>query len=126
MTHQPFDVDVEQIDSAFNRVLAAEAAAREGVERCRGEAERLVAAAEQRARRIANRTDERILAVQRIADMGLERALSDLAAAASAGEGEVMDSEIDGRLGAAIAALADEMIGFGMSSGTAGRGDEPR
>jgi vacuolar-type H+-ATPase subunit H len=125
---QPFDadVDVERIDTAFNRVLAAEAASRERVDLCRSEAERLVAAAEERARRIAGRADDRVLAVQRIADAGLKRALDALHDAVPPADREGLDAQTDARLARAIGALADEMIGGGFSAGASDRTSRAR
>ncbi|MCG6897037.1 MAG: hypothetical protein LJE61_00920 [Thiocapsa sp.] len=112
MSKRPSDADVQRIDAAFNRVLAAEAAGRERVEACRGEAERLLAAADERARRIVGRADDRILQVQRTADLSLQRALAELLDAASDVRAE---EDIDGRsrdrLTAAVEALVDEMTG---------------
>jgi vacuolar-type H+-ATPase subunit H len=110
------DVEVERIDAAFNRVLAAEAAARERVEVCRVEAERLVAEAEARARRIASRTDDRVLAVQGLAEAGLRRALAELPGIVSDTPGPDLDPLTDARLDEALEALADEMIGVGPAS----------
>lgn len=126
MSKEFSDVEVERIDAAFNRVLAAEAAARERVEACRGEAERLVARAEKRTRQITSRADDRVLAVQRIAEAGLGRALAELPGVASETPCVEPDSLTDTRLIRAVEALADEMIGVGLPVAAGGRKVEPK
>jgi hypothetical protein len=121
---QPSDADLERIDAAFNRALAAEAAARESVSACRIEADRLLADAEDHARRLVERTDRRLLAVQRIADTSLQHALSELLNRVAEPLGEGLDAADDARLDAAIGALADEMIGAAV--GFVGREGAPR
>ncbi|MFB1485752.1 MULTISPECIES: hypothetical protein [unclassified Thiocapsa] len=111
MIKQPSDADLERIDAAFNRALAAEASARESVAACRIQADRVLADAENHARRLVERTDRRLLAVQRIADMSLRHALSDLLDRAAEPVGDDLDTAADARLDAAIGVLADEMIG---------------
>jgi hypothetical protein len=108
---QPSDADLERIDAAFNRALAAEASARESVAACRIEADRLLADAEDHARRLVERTDRRLLAVQRIADTSLQHALSELLDRVAEPLGDGLDAGTDARLNAAVAALADEIIG---------------
>lgn len=126
MSKESSDGDVERIDAAFNRVLAAEAAARERVDACRGEAEGLVARAEGRARRIASRADDRVLAVQRLAEAGLRRALAELAGVPSVTPGAELDPLTNAPLIRAIEALADEMIGAGLPVEADNRVGEPR
>ncbi|WP_296809425.1 hypothetical protein [Thiocapsa sp.] len=116
MIKQPSDADLERIDAAFNRALAAEASARESVAACRIQADRLLADAEDHARRLVERTDRRLLSVQRIADTSLQHALSDLLDRAAEPLGDGLDASADARLNAAIAALADEMIGAAADS----------
>lgn len=113
---QPSDTDLERIDAAFNRALAAEASARESVAACRVEADRLLADAEDHARRLVQRTDRRLLAVQRIADASLQRALSKLLDRVAEPLGDGLDTAADARLNAAIDTLADEMIGAGADA----------
>jgi vacuolar-type H+-ATPase subunit H len=121
---QPSDADLERVDAAFNRVLAAEASARGAVDSCRIEADRLLADAEDHARRLVERTDRRLLAVQRIAEVSLQQALSELLDRVAEPHGEGLDAAADARLDAAIAALADEMIGAAV--GFVGREGAPR
>ncbi|EGV16034.1 hypothetical protein [Thiocapsa marina] len=116
MVKQPFDANLERIDAAFNRALAAEASARESVAACRIEADRLLAEAENHARRLVERTDRRLLAVQRIADASLQHALSKLLERVAEPLGDDLDPPAEARLNAAIGALADEMIGAGATA----------
>lgn len=111
MKESSTDREVERVDAAFNRVLAAEAAARASVADCRREAERRVAAAEEDARAILDRADARVRGVQRTADRHLREALAALLETpddATVGE---LDLDTRARLDAVIALLADEMIG---------------
>ncbi|HSO81291.1 hypothetical protein [Thiocapsa sp.] len=117
MIKQPSDADLERIDAAFNRALAAEASARESVAAYRVEADRLLADAEDHARRLVERTDRRLLAVQRIADTSLHHALSELLDRVAEPLGDGLDAAADARLNAAIDALADEMIDAVASAG---------
>jgi hypothetical protein len=71
--------DTGRVDEAFNRVLEAEARAREQVEACREQAAELVKDAEARARRISDRTDRRMRLTHRIADRAVSQALAALA-----------------------------------------------
>lgn len=81
MGKQTQESESDRVDRAFNRVLAAETQARELVEACRKQAAATLAAAEERARRIASRADRRVRLAHRIADAGVERALAELLAA---------------------------------------------
>jgi len=92
------------VDAAFNRVLAAEAQARAAIERCRQQAAGRVAAAEREARAIARRAERRIQAAHRIADRGIARALTDLAAAGDGNAGPTPDAAVVDALAAALAA----------------------
>lgn len=100
--------DSGKVEAAMNRVLAAEEQAQLTLERCRAEAEELIAAADAKASRISARTEERLKAAHRIADAMIERTL----AALENGEATPdADERVRGRLEAAIAALADEIVG---------------
>lgn len=109
----------DAVDRVINQVLRAEEEARLAVARCRTEAERILAAAEQDARRVAERTEARITLAHRIADRAVEQAY------AAAERFERPDSEApisripvsegqalsDQRLlGQAVDALVDEII----------------
>jgi regulator of protease activity HflC (stomatin/prohibitin superfamily) len=95
------------VDLAINRVLGAEAEARDAIADCRRQAEALLARAEADARRIAERAERRIRDAQAIADRGIARALAALreSAAAEPGVG-APDAE---RLEATVARLAREL-----------------
>lgn len=110
MGKQTQDGGSDRIDAAFNRVLAAEARAREQVEDCRKQAAAILTAAEEQARRITSRTDRRVRRAHRIADAGVERALSELLAPAAAAEPGGLADEAQTRLDLAIAALVEEIL----------------
>jgi hypothetical protein len=112
MTGEPTRTEAEHVDRAFNLVLAAESEARQRVEACRGEAAALVAAATERARRIADLADRRMRLAHRVADQGVERAVALLLSGSPALGGEPGSGESDGRLERALAALADEILGL--------------
>lgn len=111
MTKQPPAQDADRVDAAFNRVLAAEAQARERVEDCRREAAAIVSAAALRARAISDAADRRMGLVHRIADRGVERAVAELL-------GEARTRALDQRVAAdperldrLVEVLADEILG---------------
>ncbi len=70
--------DGQSVDAAFNRILRAEQDAREAVAACRRQADAIIVEAEQAARTIVNRSEERIRGAHAIADRGIERALAAL------------------------------------------------
>jgi len=116
MVRQTHSDDSDRVDAAFNRVLAAEAKAREAVEECRQEAAAVLAAAEEHARRIASRADHRLLRAHRIADAQVARALSDLLTPTPTEPKADLDAETLANLDRAIAALADEILRPGSES----------
>ncbi|MCG6940250.1 MAG: hypothetical protein LJE69_03245 [Thiohalocapsa sp.] len=100
------------LDAAFNRVLAAEAEARDAIARCREQAAARVAAAEREARAIAQRAERRIQVAHRIADRGIERGLAELAVSgdeAAAGPAPDAAAPDAAALDALAAALAAEL-----------------
>lgn len=101
--------DSDRVDAAFNRVLAAEAEARQRVEECRRETSTILAAAEARARRITRRTDQRVQLAHRLADAQVAQALSGLLAEDAAKVPTDLDADM-GPLDRAIATLADEIL----------------
>jgi hypothetical protein len=109
MTDRHSSTEGRGVDSAFNRVLAAEAEAREALARCRQEAAGRVSAAEREARAIAGRAERRIQAAHRIADRGIARGLAGLAA------GDARDAGGPGpdsaAVNALVASLAAELTG---------------
>lgn len=101
--------DGRAVDAAFNRVLGAEADARQAVAACRDEADARITAAEREARGIAKRAERRIRAAQRIADRGIQRGLDELAGGADANDAS---AEPDAAVVDALApALAAELTG---------------
>lgn len=100
-----------EADRAFNRVLEAEARARERIEECRREAAALVERAEARARRIEERSEARLLLIHRLADASVERELRSLHVEAEQAEDglDVLDMTC---LDQAIERLADEILGL--------------
>jgi len=76
----PGEREGQSVDAAFNRILRAEQEAREAVAACRRQADAIILEAEQGARTIVNRSEERIRGAHAIADRGIERALTALRA----------------------------------------------
>ena len=99
------------VDEVINQVLNAEHEARERVANCRAEAERIRTAAEERARAVAVRTEQRIQATHRIADQAVERVLAELRDRASRRADWSQDSDYREHLDRALDTLVDEMIG---------------
>lgn len=113
MTKRRQDGESDRVDAAFNRILAAEARAREEVEACRAEAARLLASAEDRSRRITSRADRRVRRAHRIADAGVERALAELRTVGVEDEPEGLSEHTLSRLDRVIAALVTEILAAG-------------
>lgn len=112
MTRQAHDNGTQRIDAAFDRVLAAQARAREQVARCREEAAGLIARARERARAIAARADLRVRRAHGIADAQVARALGAIAAEGEA-QGACAAEQVPPQgLDLAIARLADEILGL--------------
>jgi hypothetical protein len=110
--------DTGRVDEAFNRVLEAEARAREQVEACREQAAELLKDAEARARRISDRTDRRMRLTHRIADRAVSRALHELADVPPEPAAGLPDDATLTRLDRIIDQLAGEIL-------SEGRGDNP-
>lgn len=117
MARQAQADESDRTDAAFNRVLAAEAQARERLERCRQAAADLVAAAESQARAIAERTDRRVRRAHEISDTGVALCLRELLARGSANSPEDLSPSLTDGLDWAIARLADEILGTPPGSG---------
>lgn len=100
-----------EADRALNRVLDAEARARERIEDCRREAAALVEGAEARARRIEDRSEARLLLIHRLADASVERELQSLHVATERTE-DGLDAQALARLDQAIERLVDEILGL--------------
>lgn len=119
MAKQTHDGDSDRADGAFNRVLAAEARAREQVEACRQQAAAIIADAEERARLITSRADRRVRRAHRIADAGLERALTELLAPGVEAEPGELGVDALARLDRAIDALVAEILSPKTRAGAA-------
>lgn len=111
MVDQNSPSDTGSVDEAINRVLAAERDARKAVEQCRSEATHIIAAAEERARRISGRAEKRINAAHRIADRAVERALAELRGKVQERQGDRDSARDRERIDQAVATLVDEIIG---------------
>jgi len=99
------------VDQAINQVLAAERDAREAVERCRAEAEAILAAAEERVGRIGRSTERRVRAAHRTADRAVERALKELLGADVGEDDHAAAVADEARVDRAVETLADEIVG---------------
>jgi vacuolar-type H+-ATPase subunit H len=99
------------VDRAMNEVLSAEREARDAVERCRAEAVRILAAAEEGARRIAQRTEDRVKLAGRVADQAVERALRELQGTEDGPAAAVSDAEAREPLDRAVHDLVEEILG---------------
>ena len=117
MSKQPSVKDADRLDAAFNRVLAAEAAARGRVEDCRREAAGIVSIATLRARAISEVTDRRMVLAGRIADRGVADAMAQLNGEARARALERAVAADPGRLDRVVEALVDEILGVAAGGG---------
>jgi hypothetical protein len=106
------NADTETVDAAINRVLLRERAAREVVAQCQRQAEAILAAAREQARRVERRAEAREAALHALCDRKVEQTLTALLRRTpSAAEGP--SAEQQRHLERAIAALCDEMVGGG-------------
>jgi len=103
----------ESVDQVMNQVLLAEREAREAVARCRSEAAQIRVAAEEDARRIADRTEGRIKLAGHIADRAVERTLRGLQGTEPGAAAAVPEGEVRELLDRAVDGLVDEILGFG-------------
>lgn len=116
--------DTNSVDRAINRVLAAEAAAREAVAACEQEASGLITEAEVQGRAIAHRAERRMRRAQRIAERGIERALAELRAPLpAAGFGAPLAE--DRRIVRVATALAEELTRFEPLAGSGSMSTAP-
>jgi len=87
MTDEPEHTpDPESAEAAMNEVLMAEQAASQAIDACEGEARVSLYEAAQRARRIANRTNERIAIIHQRTRQQLKNRLQNAERAASVEE----------------------------------------
>jgi len=113
-----------EADRAFNRVLDAEARARERIEECRCEAAALVERAEARARRIEERSEARLLLIHRLTDASVERELQSLHTEAEQAE-DGLDGLAMAGLDQAVERLVDEILGPDRALDEADRSVDP-
>jgi regulator of protease activity HflC (stomatin/prohibitin superfamily) len=102
--------DPGSVDRVINQVLVAEREARSAVGRCRAEAARLLAEAEERSRRIVQWTERRIKLAHRIADHGVERALGELRGQGSGSGSLIPMGDSREVLARAVDDLVDEIL----------------
>ena len=114
----------EFVDPAINRVLAAEAKAREAVAECERRAADLISRVEGQCRRVSQQAERRMQRAQSIADQGIERALAELRAPLAAGADQSLSAE-DDRIIALATALVEELIDLPHSPAPARAHDEP-
>jgi hypothetical protein len=100
--------ETNSIDHAINRVLGAEASAREALAACEREAAGVVTEAEAQVRSIAQRAERRMQLAQRIADRSIERALAALRSPLPEAGSRAPLSD-DSRIIQVAAALAEEL-----------------
>jgi hypothetical protein len=110
MGKQTHNGESDRVDAAFNRVLAAEAKAREEVEACRRQAAAILAGSQARADQITSRAEHRILRAHRIADAGVQRALAALLTAGLEPAPEDPTAEDLARLDRVLEALVEEIL----------------
>jgi vacuolar-type H+-ATPase subunit H len=99
------------VDLAINSILAAEQDARDAVENCRGQAARILAAAEARVREIGQRTERRMKAAHRIADESVARSLGLLGEGDSRNVSKTAEGRSSDLVERAVDSLVDEMLG---------------
>lgn len=114
MGRQTQKEDADRVDDAFNRVLAAEAEARERVKDCESAAAAILSDAETRIRRIKNHADRRMLRVHQIADAQVTRVCAEMTKQQPSETPAAPDTETLAKLDQAIAALIDEIFQSGI------------
>lgn len=102
--------DSDVVDRVINQVLEAERQAREAVEQCRKEAGRIVADAQEGARSIERRTEDRIRLTHKLADRAVERSLGKLRAPRPGSGSAVPEGEARDLVDRAVDALVDEIL----------------
>lgn len=102
--------DAGSVDRVMNQVLLAEQDARNAVEKCRAEAARILAEAEERARRVEKGAEFRIRLAHRIADRAVERAKRGLRKRDSGSRSEIPTREARELVDRAVDAIVDEIL----------------
>jgi vacuolar-type H+-ATPase subunit H len=107
----PTAVEPYDTDAAIDRVLQAEAAAREEINLCRRQALAILREARSRAGRISQRTDRRIGKARRIADNALKARLEAIAEQSRAlSDPPRITPDMESRLEQAIDRLIREVL----------------
>jgi vacuolar-type H+-ATPase subunit H len=104
-------VDARSVDAAITRVLQAERAAREEVQRCAEQAEAIVERAHERARQVARRAAHRSVRVQRWSAAVLQDRLDRLAEQQAGIEQAEAHAAVPGHLPRAVETLAAQLTG---------------
>jgi hypothetical protein len=104
-------VDARSVDAAITRVLQAERAAREEVQRCAEQAEAIVERAQESARQVARRAAHRSVRVQRWSAAALQDRLERLAEQQAGIEQAKAHAAAPGRLRRAVETLAAQLTG---------------
>ena len=111
MSEDNRDQSPELAEAAMNRVLTAEQDAARAIEQCEREADAILQAARQRARRIASRTDERITLINQRIRQRLQKQLAEAERQARRSEHEDADDSRTARLDEVVAGLAARLTG---------------
>jgi len=110
VSERKVDPQVATVDRAINQVLEAEREARDAVALCRAEALKILAAAEEDARRTARRTECRITLVHRIADRAVDRALNELRKTPADSESRMLEADVHSLVNLALDELVEEVL----------------
>lgn len=111
MSEQSSEQSPEPAEAAMNRVLAAEKDAARAIEQCEHEADAVLQAARQRARRIAGRTDERITLINQRTRQRLQQQLTEAKRQARRAERERAHDGRTARVDEVVARLAARLTG---------------
>ena len=101
----------DSVDQAMNQVLLAEREARDAVARCRSEAARILAAAEEDVRRIVERTEGRVSLASRIADRTVDLAVREPRGPEAGPASPGPETDVQDLLERAVDGLVDEILG---------------
>ena len=108
----------DAVEQAMNTVLQAERAAEQAIADCRHEAQQTVEAAQQRAHRIAARTDERLSLCHMRCSAKLTKELKDRQRAEKANSRNQSTQPLDETaLSGVVAAVARDLIGITQPGG---------
>ena len=111
MQDHRIQTDDGSADSAIERVLAAEAAARDQITQCRGQALKVLREARADARALSQRSDRRIGLVRRLSDATLKQDLAAIAEESRAlTDRPHLTPELEKQLDLAIERLIGEIL----------------